>query len=164
MGLIGAEASLKTLIVDLRPAGANVKIIGSDAIGTYTSPILDSAGTTVVSPALGLPVGVPAAAAGANNGTSPPAPVVASTARSNRGNVTFGSGTTPAAGAQCVVTFPTAYATAPYVAVVPRNSATAALGLFVSATAAGSFTLSTTSAPAASQANTVYSFDFLVTG
>ena len=73
-------------------------------------------------------------------------------------------GTTPAIGAQVGVTFPTAYATAPYVAVVPKNAATAALGLYVSATAAGSFTVSSTAAPTASQANTVYAFDFLVTG
>jgi hypothetical protein len=106
----------------------------------------------------------PTAAAGANNGTSPPAPVVTAGANDTRLNVTFGSGTGPAAGAQVGVTFNAAYGAAPFVYLTPRNTATQALGLYISATATGSFTVSTTNAPAASQPNTTYSFDAWVVG
>lgn len=104
----------------------------------------------------------PTAAAGANAGTSPPAPVVAATSRRGRGSVTFGTGTTPAAGAQLVVTFAVAIGSTPVVTLAARNSATAALGLYISAASSTAFTVSTTSAPAASQANTVYSIDYIV--
>lgn len=108
----------------------------------------------------------PTAAAGANNGTSPPAPVVATSAYDARGNITFGSGSTPAAGAQLVVTNNTGVAAeiqgTPVVLVVPKNTATQALGLYVSAVSATGFTVSTTSAPTASQANTVYSVDYVL--
>ena len=108
----------------------------------------------------------PTAAAGANNGTSPPAPVVSTAAIDVRGNITFGSGATPAAGAQCVVTNNSGVAAelqgTPAVVLVPKNTATQALGLYVSSVANTGFTISTTSAPAASQANTVYSVDYVI--
>lgn len=108
----------------------------------------------------------PAATAGANNGTSPPAPVVTAGANDTRGNLTFGSGTTPAAGAQVGVTFAAAYsaAAAPVVLLIPRNTLTQALGLYISAVSTSGFTISSTNAPAGSQANNVYSVDFLVMG
>jgi hypothetical protein len=106
------------------------------------------------------------AAAGANAGGSPPAPVVTANGNDTRGNITFGTGSAPAAGALVAVTFAAAYSAAatPVVMVVPRNTATQALGLYISAVSTTGFTLSTTNAPAAGQANTVYSFDFLVMG
>jgi len=106
----------------------------------------------------------PTAAAGANNGTTPPAPVVAASATDARGNITFGSGGSAAAGAQVGVTFANAYAAAPVVMVVPRNDGTQQLGLYVSATSTTGFTLSTHGAPTASQANTTYSFDYVAIG
>jgi hypothetical protein len=148
-----------------RTGASGNQFLNCATTGTFASaPWLDQAANARVEPAIGSPIGVPTAAAGANAGTSPPAPVVAATARNQRGNVTFGTGTTPAAGAQVTVTYSAAWPLAPFVSVVAKNSATAALGLYVSANATGSFTVSTTSAPAASQANTVYSFDFIVTG
>lgn len=124
-----------------------------------------SAGTDVSSGQHYLSTGTaPTAAAGANNGTSPPAPVVTSGDTDARGNITFGSGGTAAAGAQVVVTFATAYGAAPFVVVNPRNDATQQLGLYVSARTTTTFTLSSHSAPANSQGNTVYSFDYLVIG
>jgi hypothetical protein len=148
-----------------RTGASGNQFLACTTAGTHVSaPWLDQAGNARVEPAIGSPIGVPTAAAGANAGTSPPAPVVAATARNHRGNVTFGTGTTPAAGAQVTVTYSAAWPLAPFVTVVAKNSATAALGLYISANATGSFTVSTTNAPAASQANTVYSFDFIVTG
>ena len=107
----------------------------------------------------------PTAAAGTNSGTSPPAPVVASTANDVRGHITFGSGSSSglAAGIQVAVTFAGPFGATPVVMVVAKNDATEALGLSVTTTATG-FNLVTHGAPSASQANTVYSFDYLVIG
>lgn len=107
---------------------------------------------------------VPVAAAGADAGTLPPSPVVAAGSNDTRGRITFGTGTVPAAGAQVGVTFFATKATAPFVLVIARNTVTEALGLYVSASPTTGFTLSVTVAPAASQANTVYSFDYFVFG
>lgn len=94
-------------------------------------------------------------AAGANNGTSPPAPVMTG-CRDSKGKITFGSGGSSAAGAQVVVTFTTAYGAAPVITLTAGNSVTQALGLYVSSVSTTAFTVSTTNAPTASQANTVY--------
>ena len=107
----------------------------------------------------------PTAAAGANAGTAPPAPVVTAGATDTRGNITFGTGTTPAAGAQVVVTFNagSAYPVIPVgIMFNALNTATQALGLYVTSITTTGFTLSCTTAPAASQANTIYSFNYLV--
>ena len=105
----------------------------------------------------------PTAAAGANAGTSPPAPVGNAACDDRKGSLTFGTGTGPAAGAQAVVTFNQAYAAAPFVVLEPINSATAALLPYVTATAGG-FTVNFQTAPAASQANTVYGVNYHVLG
>lgn len=106
----------------------------------------------------------PASTAGANAGGTPPVPVTAATASDVRGNVTFGTGTSPAAGAQVVVAFAVTKAAVPgSIHLISRTSATQALGLYVSAITTSGFTVSTVNAPAASQANTVYSLDYLVT-
>lgn len=106
----------------------------------------------------------PAAAAGANNGTSPPAPVVAASSTDMRGSLTFGSGSTPAAGAQVAVTFATAYASAPVVVISPGNDATAVLTCSVTGVSTTGFTLTTHTAPTGSQAATVYAFSWAAIG
>lgn len=109
--------------------------------------------------------GPPTAAAGANAGTSPPAPVVTTGATDRRGVITFGSGTgSPAAGAQLVVTFHTAgpVGAVPSVRFVPQNAATAALAMYPSAVSNTGFTLSTGGALGTSQAATVYSVEYVV--
>lgn len=100
----------------------------------------------------------PTAVAGANAGTTPPSPVLAN-CTDVAGQITFGTGTTPAAGDQVDVTFYTAYSNAPKVLLMPINGATQALGLFVSSTTTG-FSVSCNNAPSASQANTVYGFNY----
>lgn len=107
-----------------------------------------------------LGLNVPTAAAGANAGSSPPAPVKTNCSDVS-GKITFGTGTTPAAGAQAVITFNTAYATAPTVVLTPINPTSAALNLYV-ATTTTTFTVSCVNAPSASQANTVYGFFYHV--
>lgn len=102
----------------------------------------------------------PTAAAGANAGTSPPAPVKTG-CTDVAGKITFGTGTSPAAGSQVVVTFQVAYGSAPKVVLTPINSASAALNFHV-ATTTTTFTVSCVNAPAASQANTIYGFFYHV--
>jgi hypothetical protein len=104
----------------------------------------------------------PTAAAGANAGSSPPAPVVTAGANDSRGSLTWGTGTDAAAGAQVGVTFAQPYASAPIVVVVPLNAATAALLLYVSAVTAGGFTLAAQTVPTSGQSNTTFAAAFLV--
>jgi hypothetical protein len=101
----------------------------------------------------------PTAAAGANNGTSPPAPVISGSDVS--GKITFGSGTSPAAGSQVVATFAASYTNA-RVVITAINSASASLNLYVSAITSTTFTVSSVNAPSASQANTTYGFYYHV--
>jgi hypothetical protein len=100
----------------------------------------------------------PAAAAGAGNGTAPPAPLVSVDSSDDRGSLTFGSGTTPAAGAQVTITWtvPKDPARLPVVMITETTTALAALNPAVTAITATGFTVSTGSAPAGSQAATVY--------
>lgn len=109
-------------------------------------------------------VGSPAltsAAAGSNAGGSPPAPV-STGATDVRGKITFGTGTTPAAGNMVVVTFGIAYAAAPIVVLTSLNSATALLSPYITSITGSAFTIATSTAPAASQANTVYAANYSV--
>lgn len=112
----------------------------------------------------------PSAAAGSNAGGSPPAPAVTAGATDGRGNMTFGTGTTPAAGNMVAVTWANPWKdqsgnnVTPFVMVVAKNTATQALGLYVTSVSATGFTLACTTAPAASQVNTTYSFDFVTEG
>ena len=106
----------------------------------------------------------PTAAAGANSGTGPPAPVVVAGSNDERGTITFGTGTGPAAGSQVVVTFAAAYGAAPFVFLTPTNGQTYNIGMFVLAAVAASFTIGAAATPAASQVNTVYSVNYVVVG
>lgn len=106
----------------------------------------------------------PTAAAGANAGTSPPSPVVAVGSTDTRGQITFGTGTTPAAGAQAVITFGKAYPTGyvPNIQLTPTTVGAANLLEYVTSASNTGFTISLQAAPAASQANTVYGFNYRV--
>jgi hypothetical protein len=105
----------------------------------------------------------PTAAAGANAGTSPPVPVVSTNSKDFAGNITFGTGTTPAAGSYVTVTFGGgAYATAPFVSLTPSNAATAPLQPYVVSVSTTAFVIGLAVTGAASQANTVYSVAFRV--
>jgi hypothetical protein len=104
----------------------------------------------------------PTLAAGANAGAAPPTPVLTAGATDTRGNVTCGTGTTPAAGALLVVTFGTPYAVAPIVQLTPTTVGSANLLEYVSNVSTTGFTISLQAAPAASQGNTVYGFNYRV--
>lgn len=104
----------------------------------------------------------PAVAAGANNGTTPPAPTVTAGGTDARGIISFGSGGTPAAGAQVTVTFAHALpaGTTPFVHLQETNSATKALNVFPTGASNTGFTVSTGSAPTASQASGTYLVEY----
>lgn len=116
----------------------------------------------------------PAVAAGANAGTPPPAPVIAVGSCDSRGHGTFGTGASPAAGSQVGVTFSAPFlpSEAPEVHAYPTNAAAGALGLYATlttgtvngATVVTGFLVNATSAPTASQANTVYGYGYQVVG
>lgn len=108
----------------------------------------------------------PTAAAGANAGTSPPSPVITAGATDSRGNITWGTGTTPAAGAQVVVTFNVPWATAPYITLMETTLATHSTtsncgGVYVTNVTGTGFTINCQQAPAASQGNTVFGVNYL---
>jgi hypothetical protein len=106
----------------------------------------------------------PTAGAGSNAGTTPPAPVVAATSKDNRGSVTGGTGTSPAAGNLIAVTFNQAFPAAPTVDLTSTTAAAALLAPYVASTSTTGFVIAVASAPAAGQANTVYGFNWSVLG
>lgn len=109
--------------------------------------------------------------AGANAGTSPPAPVLTTLATDESGTFTCGTGTTPAAGAIAVINLSGSWSGYPE-ALKPKafiqavNVATLALGALCAAVSADAktVTISCAVAPAASQANTVYAFSYQLFG
>lgn len=114
---------------------------------------------------------MPTAAAGAQNGGSPPAPVINPNALDMRGTGTFGSGSAPAAGEQVVVTFgnPFTCSDPPVVLVTDTNGNLVGLGalgavLLGSSGAWTGFSLRTALAPAAGQANSFYGFGWHAIG
>lgn len=99
-------------------------------------------------------------------GTSPPTPALAATTMGDHsGSLTFGTGTTPAAGQMVRVT---PHQTRPIsrVLLTAGNAATAALGLYVTKNVSGSnitsFDICAANAPADSQPVTTYALDFAV--
>lgn len=138
---------------------------GSNSNISATGNLLTATGDVITARHfLGSSGTAPTAVAGANAGTTPPAPVVAASSNDTRGSLTFGTGTTPAAGAQAVVTFAAAFAAAPVVMLTETNALTAALQFYVTSVGTGGFTIATQTAPAASQAATTYGVAWAVIG
>lgn len=102
------------------------------------------------------------AAVAAGAGTSPPSPVVATTATLARGTVTWGTGTSTAAGSQITVAFSATLPTAPVVVISPTTAAAGTLTPTVLATSTTGFTIGCAVAPTASQANTVFGMAWLL--
>jgi hypothetical protein len=117
-------------------------------------PVTDASGVKRVAPT---------AAAGANAGTSPPAPVMQPGSDDDRGSVTFGTGTTPAAGTVLTVTFATPKDPnrLPVVLCQETTSAMAGIDFATVVTATGFSIVTNTRNLAASQANTVYGLSWV---
>ena len=103
-------------------------------------------------------------------GTTPPSPVqAAATSGDHSGTVTFGTGSAPSAGQMVRMTLHQTSRPAGRIFLNANNAATQALGLYATKNMGGagnafmlSFDVCAANAPAALQANTVYSFDFRV--
>lgn len=103
----------------------------------------------------------PTAVAGGQAGTSPPSPVVVAGSNGTRGTVTFGTGTSPAAGLMATVTFAVAYTATPLVLITPINNTLVDLHPTPGNLGATSFGLFVKTAPAASQGASTYQFSYL---
>ena len=110
----------------------------------------------------------PNVVAGSNAGTGAPAPVVPQGTNDDSGLISFGTGTTPAAGVMVSVTFATACVIpgggAPHIVLTEQNTATRALSLLVTGVSPTGFQVTAVNAPAASQGNTTYQFAYHVRG
>lgn len=108
------------------------------------------------------------AAASGGAGTSPPTPVVTTGSTDLGGTITWGTGTSPNTQAQLAITFGTAWTIpgggGPHVVIEPLNTATQALGLYVSGVSPTGFNVYAATAPAASQGASTYQFSYIVMG
>lgn len=104
----------------------------------------------------------PTLAAGPQAGTSPPPPVLQGGSDDSSGSLTFGTGTTPAAGNLVTVTFGTPLSVAPTITLTPVGGAAAGLQLFVQNISTSGFSVAFNQAPAASQPNTQYGASYRV--
>jgi hypothetical protein len=110
------------------------------------------------------------AAAGPNAGAGAPHPVVTPGSNDCGGTITFGSGSGANIGVLVVVTFSTPWTippglnTFPHAVPNPDNVATQGLGIYISKVTLTGFQLSCATHTSPNQANTVYSFSYLVLG
>jgi hypothetical protein len=144
----------QVLIENFRAAPDNGAInlggmTGAKVTGVSVGTALGGAAVTVV--------------AGAGAGTSAPAPVVTAGPANEDGNITWGTGTSPAAGSQVTVTFGTPFTQVPVVSLTPSNAGSAALQVYVTSTTTAGFTIACATTPAASQANTKYGVNWHAT-
>jgi hypothetical protein len=154
----------------LTSSSPNATVIGNRFSNFVTAAVLHSSTTSLTLRMVGnqnvddyYGSSAPTATMQAGAGTSPPAAVIVANSLDTRGQITTGTGTTPAAGNQVIVNFATARTNANYrVALTPGNSAAALLDPYISARTTSGFTIATAGTPAASQANTVYAWDYVV--
>ena len=129
--------------------------------GTVTGNITENGHLQFGSSAPGIAI-----AAGA--GTSPPSPVLVTGSNDCAGAITWGTGTSTNTQVQVTITFATPWVIpgggAPHICVTAQNAATAALGIYASGASPTGFQLGVQSAPAASQSNGTYSFNYIVLG
>jgi hypothetical protein len=154
-----ATAPLSTFEYNINGGGngaSNTHGISSDANTPFSVTWWDANGHLRTLEWSANGVTAPTAAAGANAGTSSPAPVVNSLSTDRSARVTYGTGTAPAAGEQLVITFHKPFVNVPQPTVSAMNAATQALGLYVSAISTTSVSIASTNAPGISQPNTTY--------
>jgi hypothetical protein len=100
--------------------------------------------------------GTPILTLGAAAGTSPPAAVLGAGSNDTRGSLTLGTGTGPTTGNLITVTYSAALPAAPIVNLTETTTAASLLSPAVVSSFTTGFTIAVGTAPAASQANTVY--------
>lgn len=128
-----------------------------------TVTVSDNAVSTTYTTAVSLGgTSTPTAAAVAANGTTPPAPAVAAGSTDLAGEISFGSGATPAIGSQVTVTFSAPFAATPNVTISPGNSATSPRQPYVISRTTAGFNIGFASAATASQAAGTYVVEYSV--
>lgn len=108
---------------------------------------------------------LPSVAAGAGDGTAPPAPTVSANSNDTRGTISFGSGATPGAGVVVQFTFsrPRDPNRLPVVLLQEANQAAAGIDIAIAnITSTGFQLVQNTRLVAASQAAGTYAFSYLV--
>lgn len=98
----------------------------------------------------------------ANNGTTPPAPVLAADATDRRGTLTFGSGATPAVGGQVSVTFARPFPAPPVVVLSPTTGGSASRAPYPASVTANGFNINLNTVPNATQAASTYGIAYHV--
>jgi hypothetical protein len=113
-------------------------------------------------------VTLPTLAVSAGAGSNPPTPAVTTGSTDLGGTITWGTGTSPNTQTQLAVTFGVPWTIpgggGPHVVVTPINSATQALGLYVSGISPTGFNVNVASSPAAGQGASTYQFCYSVMG
>lgn len=142
----------------LRNLATGNDVVFDDTVVSITSYLNQGVWIVKIAPPSVLPATT--AVVGAGAGTAPPAVVVVAGTTDKRGQMTWGTGTSPAAGNQVVVTFGSVQSSYGSMDIQAKNSVTQALGLYVVSATTSGFTVAAANAPAASQANTVFSFDY----
>ena len=136
-------------------------------------PYLPSTGGTVsgnltVNGLIQFGSNAPTVTASAGAGTGAPSPVVTTGSNTCGGTITWGTGSGPNTQAQLSVTFAIPWTIpgggGPHVNVTPVNSATQALGLFVTGISPTGFQVNVASAPAAGQGASTYQFCYSAMG
>lgn len=149
--LLGPDCHYTSVIAP--PANSQINLGGS-----VSAKLVSNAGTVTLTGASAT------AAAAAGAGISPPAPVVTDGPANDCGHITFGTGTSPAAGNQVTVTFGTPYQKTPVVVISPATGPSGALQLYVTNVTATGFQVASGAAPAASQLATKYGFAWQAAG
>lgn len=121
-----------------------------------------AAGVLTVTGGIAQGGGTPVITMGAAAGTSPPASVLAAGSNDSRGSVTVGTGTSPTTGNLITVSYSAALPAAPVVMITETTTAAAALNPAVVTSFTTGFTVAVGTAPAASQAGTVYGFSWSI--
>jgi hypothetical protein len=107
---------------------------------------------------------IPTVAAGSSAGTSPPAPVIAAGSTDARGQVTFGTGSSPGLGQMVRVTFAVPYSSTPAVFLQANDDTLTGIEFTVANRTNSHWDFYAHSALAASQPNTTYSFCYYCIG
>jgi len=113
-------------------------------------------------PSAPAPTGVPTAAAGTGAGATPPAPAVVAGSTDGAGQISFGSGTTPAVGSMVDVTFQNPYAMAPTVVATAANSGTPSRQVYITNVTTAGFSVGFGAAASASQTVGTYRVNYRV--
>lgn len=152
----GTAATLSTAV----SVSAGTVSFATTNPGSYVVSVSEAGRNTTKHFTANAAAGTPVVAAGANAGTTPPAPALDAGATDLKGRVRFGTGATPAAGAMVTVTFSNPLSTTPLVNATLSTAVGATVS--VSSVSTTGFTINFLTAPTASQALGTYAVTYKV--